>query len=393
MVHLSHQLPIRNSNRAIRMSLNFIKHHHRIHNSGLIWAMAVLLGFPAVTYSQDQAVPVATDLVRTESINETISVFGELVSLQSGPVHVSISAPVSTINVSVGDRVEGGDLLATLDSSILELQRSAVEARIDMSTWATSRRATELELSKQQEDRFRQLRQSAATTEAQLEDAVLKLQISEQALGEAKAATRQIQRELDIANYNISLTNITAPYGGVVIERNIEIGQYVRVGERVVRIVGDHSLEIEAYIPYRYIDALKVGDILTAEFDNGTKFQASLRAFIPEEHVSTRTRAVRFSFNQDEIDDVLAVNQNVIIQVPISDQDEALTVHKDAVVTQQGGHIVFVVEEDAAMPRPITIGDATGSRYEVTSGLSEGEMVVTRGNERLAPGQKVTVIN
>jgi RND family efflux transporter MFP subunit len=375
------------------MSLNFIKHHHRIHNSGLIWAMAVLLGFPAVTYSQDQAVPVATDQVRTESINETIAVFGELVSLQSGPVHVSISAPVSTINVSVGDRVEGGDLLATLDSSILELQRSAVEARIDMSTWATSRRATELELSKQQEDRFRQLRQSAATTEAQLEDAVLKLQISEQALGEAKAATRQIQRELDIANYNISLTNITAPYGGVVIERNIEIGQYVRVGERVVRIVGDHSLEIEAYIPYRYIDALKVGDILTAEFDNGTNFQASLRAFIPEEHVSTRTRAVRFSFNQDEIDDVLAVNQNVIIQVPISDQDEALTVHKDAVVTQQGGHIVFVVEEDAAMPRPITIGDATGSRYEVTSGLSEGEMVVTRGNERLAPGQKVTVIN
>ena len=355
--------------------------------------MAVLLGFPAVTYSQDQAVPVATDQVRTESINETIAVFGELVSLQSGPVHVSISAPVSTINVSVGDRVEGGDLLATLDSSILELQRSAVEARIDMSTWATSRRATELELSKQQEDRFRQLRQSAATTEAQLEDAVLKLKISEQALGEAKAATRQIQRELDIANYNISLTNITAPYGGVVIERNIEIGQYVRVGERVVRIVGDHSLEIEAYIPYRYIDALKVGDILTAEFDNGTNFQASLRAFIPEEHVSTRTRAVRFSFNQDEIDDVLAVNQNVIIQVPISDQDEALTVHKDAVVTQQGGHIVFVVEEDAAMPRPITIGDATGSRYEVTSGLSEGEMVVTRGNERLAPGQKVTVIN
>ena len=89
-----------------------------------------------------------------------------------------------------------------------------------------------------------------------------------------------------------------------------------------------------------------------AEFDNGTKFQASLRAFIPEEHVSTRTRAVRFSFNLDEIDDVLAVNQNVIIQVPISDQDEALTVHKDAVVTQQGGHIVFVVEEDAVMPRP-----------------------------------------
>ena len=70
-------------------------------------------------------------------------------------------------------------------------------------------------------------------------------------------------------------------------------------------MIGDSDLEIEAYIPYRYIDSLKVDDAVTAEFDNGISFQASLRAFIPEEHVSTRTRAVRFQFDSAEIDDLL----------------------------------------------------------------------------------------
>lgn len=347
---------------------------------------------PDVSNSQGSETPVAVDQVRTESITETVSVFGELVSRQSGPVHVAINAHVESIEVDVGDRLNGGDLIATLDSSMLELQKAAVEARIEMSVWGISRKSTELELAKQQEDRFRQLRHSAATTEAQYEDSVLKLKIAEHALGEAKAATNQIKQELAISDYNLSLTKIHAPYSGVVVERNIEIGQYARVGQQVVRIIGDHELEIEAYIPYRYIDSLQLGDILSAQFDNGTEFQASLRAFVPEEHVSTRTRAVRFTFDRGQFDDQLAISQNVIIQVPISGHSEVLTIHKDAIVTQQGQHVVYIVEDGSAMPRPISIGRATASRFEVTAGLNNGDVVVVRGNERLSPGQKVAII-
>lgn len=344
-------------------------------------------------FSQNFETPVAIDPVRSEVVSETVAVFGEIVSRQAGPVQVSISAPVSAVHVRVGDRVEKGDAIATLDSSMLELQKNTVQARIEMAEWASRRAQTQLELSKQQEERFRQLRHSAATTEAQLEDAELALKISQHALGESKAAIDQIRRELDIAEHNISLTQITAPYGGVIVERSIEIGQYMRVGEQAVRIVGHHNLEIEAYIPYRYINALNVGDSVTAEFDNGTTFETQLRAFIPEEHVSTRTRAVRFEFDHSSVDDLLAVSQNVILQIPISGQNEVLTVHKDAVVSQQGGHTVYVIQDKTAVLRGIEIGDAVGSRYAVLSGLNEGDNVVIRGNERLAPDQKVVIIN
>ena len=346
-----------------------------------------------ISVTAQHATPVAVDAVRMAVVNETVDVFGELVSRQSGSIQVAISAPVESVHVQVGDRVEQGDLIATLDASMLALQKDAVQARIEMTKWASKRAQTELELSKQKEERFRQLRHSAATSEAQLEDAVLALKISQHAVGESKAAIEQINRELDIAEHNISLTRITAPYSGVIVSRFIEIGQYMRVGEQVVNIVGDHNLEVESYIPYRYIDTLSVGDVVTAEFDNGTTFETSLRAFIPQEHVSTRTRAVRFEFDQSKVDDLLAVNQNVIMKIPVSEQTQSLTVHKDAVITQQDGHLVYVVADDSATPQPVIIGNATGGRYEVISGLNEGDQVVIRGNERLAPGQTVRIIN
>ncbi len=358
----------------------------------IVIAIAAALFLSTSAFAQN-ATPVAVDTVQAEAVSETVAVFGEIVSRQSGPVQVAISAPVSTVHVRVGDRVEQGDLIATLDSTMLELQKNTVQARIAMAEWASRRAETQLELSKQQEERFRQLRHSAATSEAQLEDAELALKISQHALGESRAAIDQIQQELAISEHNISLTTITAPYSGVIVERNIEIGQYMRTGDRIVRIVGDHDLEIEAYIPYRYIDTLQVGETVTAEFDNGTTFETRLRAFIPEEHVSTRTRAVRFEFDQNMIDDLLAINQNVILNIPVSAQKEALAVHKDAVLAQQGGYIVYVIQEDTASPQPIEIGEAIGSRYEVLSGLSAGDRVVIRGNERLTPNQKVTVIN
>ena len=358
----------------------------------ILGVVVVALHISTPVVAQNET-PVAVDTIRPEVVSETVAVFGEIVSRKSGAVQVAISAPVADVHVRVGDRIEQGDLIATLDSTMLELQKNTVSARIAMAEWASRRAETQLALSKQQEERFRQLRHSAATTEAQLEDAELALKISEHVLGESKANIDQIRRELEISEHNIALTVITAPYSGVIVERSIEVGQYKRTGDHIVRIVGDHDLEIEAYIPYRYIDVLSVGDSVIAEFDNGTKFETNLRAFIPEEHVSTRTRAVRFEFDQSNINDQLAVNQNVILHIPVSSEKQALTVHKDAVLAQQGGYVVYVVQDDTASPQSVQIGEAIGSRYEVLSGLSEGDRTVIRGNERLVPNQKVKIIN
>jgi hypothetical protein len=111
---------------------------------------------------------------------------------------------------------------------------------------------------------------------------------------------------------------------------------------------------------------------------------------VPEENPLTRTRAVRFTPLGGMVGIGLAANQSADVLVPISAAAEALTVHKDAVLKRGGQSLVFVVADGAATPRPVQLGEAAGARFVVLEGLSEGDVVVTRGNERLRPGQPVS---
>ncbi|MEK9724140.1 MAG: hypothetical protein VW405_11755, partial [Rhodospirillaceae bacterium] len=65
-------------------------------------------------------------------------------------------------------------------------------------------------------------------------------------------------------------------------------------------------------------------------------------------------------------------------------------VHNDAMLDRQGRRNVFDVKDGKAAPRPIELGEATGSRFAVTDGLKPGDLAVVRGNERLRPGAAVT---
>lgn len=355
-------------------------------------AFAIALWQP-IAVAQNRATPVEVDSVSTVSVEETVSIFGRIVALQSGTVTASVSAPVAQVHVNAGDRVAQGDLLVTLDSSSLDIERSQMVARSDIGEWKIKRAETELGLKSQQERRLAALRGSSAATEAQHEDAVVMRDAARAELGEQKSSRQLILRQLDLVDHRLSLMQIRAPYAGVVAEKLIESGEFASAGKPVARMIADQDLEIEVYVPYRFINSLNKGDVVSASFDNGTTFDATVRAIIPEEHASTRTRAVRFAFELDDPDEVLAVNQNVTINVPATAERASLSVHKDAILARGDAYVAFVVSDGEAAQRMVSIGDAVGNRFEVVSGLQEGELVVVRGNERLRNGQKVLMIN
>jgi hypothetical protein len=87
----------------------------------------------------------------------------------------------------------------------------------------------------------------------------------------------------------------------------------------------------------------------------------------------------------------LAVNESVLLQVPAGPYREVVTVHKDALITRQGQTFVYIAADGKANIRPVEIGTAVGGRFEIISGVASGELAVIRGNERLRPGQDVTV--
>ncbi len=332
---------------------------------------------------------VVVDEVRTEEMAQTMPVIGRLVALRAGDVATRIDGRVGIFRAEVGDRVKKGAVLAVLDSDRLERELKRRMASVAESKASLESEKASLAIDDQELRRLESLRKSAAFSKARYEDKQKEVLRSRTRVNVAEAVLENTTAQLALARLDIEDARIRAPYAGVVTVRHTEVGAYVKQGDAVVSMVNDKNLEIEADVPSQRLSGIKSGVVVKVEIDNRNDYFAVVRAVVPEENPMTRTRRVRFVPGFDAKAENFAANQSAVIHLPIGHARDVLTVHKDAIVKRGGASLVFVVAKGEAQPRPITIGDAVGNRFEVLSGLGPGELVVTRGNERLIPGQKV----
>jgi RND family efflux transporter MFP subunit len=341
--------------------------------------------------AQEDQMIVRVDRVRVEPLAQKVPVLGRLVARQAGVVAARIDGPVETFHVEVGDRVEAGQVIAELNRTYLQAVRNSTAAKLAKSKAELATANAELGLARQELKRLERLKKSAAFSQARYDDARQNVAIADGKVKEAEAEVLAAEAELEIDAINLAYAEIRAPYGGVVSQRMSEAGAYLQKGAPVVRMIADRSLEIEADVPFQRLSGLEPGAQVGFTLDDGTTHSAMVRAIVPEENPLTRTRAVRFVPEFGLTTKPLAAEQSVTVYVPAGAPRDVLTVHKDAVIKRGPASLVYVVEKDTAEMRRITLGEPTGSRYEVLDGLSEGEQVVVRGNERLRPGDKVTV--
>lgn len=340
---------------------------------------------------QDEASLVRVDAVRTEPLIQTVPVIGRLVATQSGSISSRIDGPVRAVNVQIGDRVAGGEIVAELDTAALEVQQAMADARLGEAQALLATRKAELDLARQEVARLEGIKNKAVTSRAVVDDAVQKAVIARAKVREAQAASESSVAAKQLVELSLAHTRVRAPYAGVIVRRSTEAGAFVKTGETVAEIVADESLEIEADVPFDRLSGLVQGTVVQVELDDGSEHSATVRAVVPREDKLTRTRAARFIPRFDNRPDRLAVDQSVTLYIPVGAPRTVLSVHKDGVIRQGGKELVYVVTDDVAKIRPIRLGDAVGSRFEVLTGLQEDELVVVRGNERLRPDAKVVI--
>ena len=127
-------------------------------------------------------------------------------------------------------------------------------------------------------------------------------------------------------------------------------------------------------------------------FPDGKILKSSFRSIVPKENPNTRTVIVRFKplFNQKKSN--FLINQNMNLKIFLKSKKPIKTIVKDALLIKNGSTIVYVIEDNIAKLKPIKIGTPYRNSIEVIDGLKVGEKIVTRGNERLRPNQKVEII-
>lgn len=347
------------------------------------------LAMPHAAPAQGGPAAVGVAPVDMRIVSETVPVFAQITTARDGAVASRVAGNVEQVHVLTGDRVAKGDLLVELDRELLEILEAQSEAETAEATAGIESARVQVDRTQKAFDRIEALRESSSFSQGRFDEAQSDMLNARSELVRARARLKSSEAQLAETRYQLARSQIIAPFSGVVIEVNTIPGAFIQAGSPVVRLLDTDAIEVEAGVPSRYASWLEPGQEVRASVETGQEITLKVRAVLPLEDPATRTRAVRFTGSDLGNIGRAAVGQSLTVQIAVGEAREVLAVPKDALVQAANGWTVYVAEDGKAQPRNVQIGVALGGRYEVLSGLEQGDLVVVRGNERLRPGQDI----
>jgi len=332
----------------------------------------------------DAALPaVAVARVDREALFRAITVPAEFRPYTEVELHAKVSGYVKDMKVDFGDRVNPGQLLAVLEVPELtdELDHAIAAQRRAQADYRDAHLAyTRLvAVNKQHPNLISQ--QDLDTAEAH--DAT--------AEGSVAAAKADVDKYRTLVGY----TRITAPFGGIITKRYADPGALIQAGTAsntqsmpLVRVSDDTLLRLDFPVSVDYVRGIHLDAPVNVSVDSlgGKVFSGHIKRFSGKVDDSTRTMVVEMEVPNPTFE--LVPGMYATVTLKIDERPHALTIPIEAVPA--GGKRVLVV--DAAQrvaERAVKLGLETPSRYEVLSGLDEGEMVMIGNPGQVPVGDRV----
>lgn len=249
--------------------------------------------------------------------------------------------------------------------------------------------------------------------------------VRQEKLQQAEARVAFQQQEVLRLQDDIKEHTILAPFDGYVTREHTEVGQWIAKGGPVAEIVRLDRVKVEVSVPENYSSQVREGMRATITFGAlpGELRPARVSAVVPQADVRSRSFPVRIELENEPGPNGLLLKAGMLAQValPVGSKANALLVPKDALVLGGESPVVFVVDPmprgeamqgpppAAGLPKggpppgpppdgmarrvPVELGTATEDQIEVRGPLKPGELVIIEGNERMFPGQPVSIVN
>src|SRR3979411_2015581 len=273
--------------------------------------------------------------------------------------------------VEVGQTVDIGQPLATLDEVDLKLQAEQADAELHAATGVLAQAAAA-------EPRAKDLRAKGWTTDAQLDQ-------SRAAADEARARLNRAQRSVELTNNSLSYATLVADTRGVVTATLIDAGQVVASGQTAIRVARFAEKEAVVAIPETLVGHAKDGTAtVTLWSEPNKKYAAKLREVAPSADPATRTYLAKFSL-PDAGDSVsLGMTATLTLADPATTRVARLPL---SALFSPGGDPSFYVVDDAGdvTLKPIAVKSYESNSVVISGGVDEGAKVVALGVQKLDP--------
>lgn len=314
---------------------------------------------------EEEEAPVPVDLAEatTDTVASWITATANLVAENEVQVIAESDGRVASFNFEEGQRVQRGQVMATLVGD---------EARI-----ALAKARARAENAKAAYDRAEGLYNQDLIPRGDFDKTAMERRVADQDLAEAE--------------WRLSRKAVRAPISGVVTLRMVQNGQQVNPGDQLYTITDFDPLIADLYLPEREAMALTLGRTvrITPKANETIRFDGRIRRISPV--VDTATGTVKVTVETTDVPD--SVRPGTFVQVGIvrEEHKNAVVIPRDAVIRELARSFVFVEEDGLAKRRIIETGIEDGELVEVLDGISPGDKVVVAGQGGLKNDTKIKV--
>ena len=396
----------------------------------IVIAAAAVLLFSGWMRLRNVVSPVRADQVTRQTIASVISTNGKVEPIRNFAAHAPAPAVVKNVYVQAGDRVKAGQFLLQLDDADARAQAAkalsqvrAAEADLQAAQSGGSHQevlTTRADLQKAQAERddaqrslaaVEHLQQSGAAAPAEVEAAQSRLTkanadvqllqsrlkgSSSPEMAKAEANLTQARAAYSAAHDLLNNLNIRAPFAGTVYQVPVRASAYVNGGEVLLQMANLEKVQVHAFVDEPEIGRLALGEKVEITWDAiPERVWAGTVTRLPASVATVGTRTVGETITDiDNSDHKLLPDVNVNVNIVTAQQDNALTVAREAVHDLNGKRYVYKIVNHKLQAQEVQIGISSLTHVQIIQGLSDGEQIAL-GSLNGAPlrnGMEVKVV-
>lgn len=377
--------------------------------------------------------PVRVEKVKYAPFASGVSYVANAVAYNEVPVYPRIQGWLISLGIYPGNKVKNGQVIAQLDSSeisskvgeanfaalaakqnykaslntvnennaLLEKSQQAINAtKEDLNYWKNEINRSKtlvdagvISIEEFQSDQAKYAQSLASHNQAQEEYRALKnaLMASKNMSGSQFYQSKQALQNLETQKIIKKYTTITAPFDGLVTERNIPPGTLVSPGMQIVKIVQINPLRIQANVSQSDINKIKVGDDVIITDSDNLNIKSKISSVFPSLETKTRTGIVEALIKNDNWG--LLPGDFIKMNILTGKKKEAITVPNSAIIKFNQQDAVWTIANNKASLNYVTTGNTNGTRMEIVSGLNNNDIVIISGISDLKPDMPVKIVS
>ncbi len=302
-------------------------------------------------------------IVHVERLANNIRVTGSLLAGEEVELRSEIAGMLTKLALREGMTVKKGDLLFKLNDAELQAQARKILSR--------------KKLLEEQEFRQRKLLEIKGISQNEYDIALNEL--------------TAIKSEIDLVQAQIARTEVRAPFAGTVGLRYVSEGAYITPATRIAALTNLSTLRLDFAIPGQYAALVRVGEKI--EFTlQGTdnRYEARIFAIEPRIDPLTRTVQIRALFTNNRAPKIFP-GAFAEVFLDLHEINNALMIPTEALIPEIKGQRVFLAKNKIVTPVNVETGIRTDRKLQITSGIHEGDTVITTGLLQIKGGANVNV--